>query len=754
MSLTHRFLPCLALLSVLILATQARPQEPAAPAAPEQPAAANPPAAPDQPAAAEQPPTASPQSLWEDMLHFIRVARPDLAQSYGEALLKATATDDTTLLDIVQNSPHRDADQQLLLQAQQIDKLKPVADQLIARLRTARMKMARDKDRVLADIANLTKGTRANDSATARLRAAGQFAAPYLLATLVDDRQEAVHPYVLTAMIAIGRPMAAPLAAALPHLDPRAMMQVADALAEIGYAQALPALKAVLEDPKVNPAAHARVQTAYDRLAQTSSLPADTSAADLYLLLAQNCYADAGTRPYDLPGYDAQSARGVIWEYTRDPGLMWDEVPTNLFGDVLAMRAAKQALRLKPDLGPALSLWLAANLSREARLAPGQTDATYHEGHPASYFIRIAGPARQLEVLDMALAAGDQALALKAIDALSGSASIGILTDSGQRSQPLIRALFGSDRRLSYAAAFALARAHPQAPFPGSPRLVWVLTDALRQTATKYAVVVGSNPEQRNQLAGILAGKDLGYLVDQAPALPGVIDLLATRPGVDVLVVTGDADTIRAFMRQSAQDPRLAGVPVVAVASEKDQSVLVAAYLDEARKPIVTSGADPAKLTAALEQATKTGGGAAISQEEATGYTLTSLAILRDLAACHSSPFHVTDAQAALILALKDPRAEVIAPAAAVLALLPTAEAQKALADAALDAARPEPQRIALLNSLADSATQIGCRLDKPQVDQLVELVQGAQGDLATAAARVYGALAMPASAVVQALTK
>jgi hypothetical protein len=739
MPFSHRLLlPCLALLGVLILAPQARPQDQAEPADQNQTAAA------------------SLESLWSDFLHFVRVARPDLARDYGQALLKATANDDAKLMAIVQNSTHFDADQRLLLQAQQIDALKPVADQLIERLQAARMKVARDKDRILADIADLAKGARANDNATARLRAAGEFAAPYLLATLLDDSQESMHPYVVVAMAAIGRPMVAPLSAALPALAPRPMMQVADVLAEIGYAPALPAMKQVLENPKLNAVARGRVQTAFDRLARSSTLTPDVSAADLFLMFGRTCYATAATRPYDLSGYDAQSARGIVWEYTREPGLMWEPVPTAIFGDVLAMRAAKQALALDPNLGQALSLWLAANLSRESRLAPGEVDATYHQDHPASYYIRIAGPTRQLEVLDMALGAGDQALALKAIEALSGSAGNSILTGSDNRAQPLIRALFSTDHHLGYAAAFALARAHPQAAFPGSARLVWVLADAVRQSTTKYAVVVGSNNDQRNQLAGMLAAKPLGFQVDQAPALAAVSDLFATRPGIDLLVVAGDPASIRAIMLQSAQDPRLAGVPVVAVVPDADQSALLAGFLDQARKPIVTSAGDAAMLAAAVDQAAKTAGPTAITTEEATDYALVSLGLLHDLAACPcaASALRVVDAQPALIAALADPRPQVVTQAAGVLDLLPTGEAQKALAEAALETSRPQPQRVALLNSLADSAQQIGCHLDKPQLDKLANLVQTAQGDMAAAAARVYGALAMPASAIVQTIIK
>ena len=98
MSMTRRFWLCITLLSVFVASPAALAQE------------------------------ATPQSRWEDFLHYVRVARPDLAGASASALL--TDVDDETLLDVVEsNVMYRDWET-TLERAKQIDTLAEVARQL------------------------------------------------------------------------------------------------------------------------------------------------------------------------------------------------------------------------------------------------------------------------------------------------------------------------------------------------------------------------------------------------------------------------------------------------------------------------------------------------------------------------------------------------------------------------------------------------------------------------------------------------
>ena len=141
-------------------------------------------------------------------------------------------------------------------------------------------------------------------NALERLRAAGQFAAPELLATLVDLNQKSLHPYVTSAMVAIGRPMVNPLSTALPELEPVPMGHVARVLTQIGYPEALPAMKLVIEDQGIDSGAREAVDSAYRQLAASRGIAAEQSAADLFLALGMKYYFNATSGEEVIAGYD------------------------------------------------------------------------------------------------------------------------------------------------------------------------------------------------------------------------------------------------------------------------------------------------------------------------------------------------------------------------------------------------------------------------------------------------------------------
>ena len=127
------------------------------------------------------------------------------------------------------------------------------------------------------------------------------------------------------------------------------------------------------------------------------------------------------------------------------------------------------------------------------------------------------------------------------------------------------------------------------------------------------------------------------------------------------------------------------------------------------------------------------------------------MATLREVA-LDSDVYRVVDAQSALIAALADERFEVVAGAANVLSLIDTADAQQAIADAALRATGDD--QITLLDALSESATYYGNKLNDVQITTLAKLVEDSTGPNADAAARAHGALTLPTSAAVQQILK
>lgn len=694
--------------------------------------------------AAEGPPLAQ---LWDDFNHYVLIARPELAAAAGQALLQRAQPQE--LVDIVEASRFQDYDQ-TLVRAGKIPAVAAVAARLDAAIRQGQVARIREPHRLREAVERLGEGQRAELRATDLLRQAGQFAAPYLLEALMNPQQQRLHPYVRTAMVQVGEPLVYPLSVALGHLDPALQRQVGQILGQIGYARALPYLKELLDTGKLDAETARALQSAFNSIAAAAGQASQVSADQLFLRLGQDFY-QAESRGLPLPGYDAQTERGVVWQYAPDTGLVAVPVPAAVFGDVLAMDAARRALLLNPNLDAALSLWLGANLRRENRLPEGQSDPTYRLPNPASFYAMMAGPPRQQDVLAMALADRDSDLARDAIAALAATAGTFQMVQSGQAAQPLLEALSYPDRRVRFDAALALTNARPTTPFPGSFRVVPVLAEALRQSAQRFALVVGPQDQLRDLSASVHAA---GYTPISGTALADVADQIQAAPGVDLILAAGNPAAIKLLADQTAQDYKLRNVPIVAAVAAQDLASANDRLGNQPRIFLTHRGPDAPELQAVIERATQSVAGQALAGEQAGDYAMRALTALREIAVTRGEVFNVVDAQPALIESLRDPRAEIVVAAASVLALINSEEAQRAIAEPVIQAQLPPDLRIALLGSLAESATYWGNRLTPIQLDRIGTIATSSSGELALAASRAHGALALPTANAVRMLVQ
>ncbi len=696
------------------------------------------------PAAAQE---ADADKQWANFNHYVLIARPDLAQSAAEALLQV---DDDTLLAAVEAGDYKDYDR-TFVRAAKIDGLREASLKLEQKVQAARIGKSRDEARIAADIALLAEGQRPYRNAVQRLQAAGQFAAPQLLATLLDDKQKTLHPYIITAMVTVGRPMVTPLAIALPDVNPVAQRQIAQVLTQIGYPDPLPYLKQVMEDEQTDPDARKAVAVAYDQLSAKVDLPRDISAAGLFYILGKSQFRTATHSPDDFVGYDKTDDVGLLWTYGAKIGLVSIPVPGPIYGDVLAMRNAKHALKLNPAMDQALSLYLMANLRRENRLPDGVADPSYPDTmEPPDYYAMLAGPARVNDVLETALDNADAALALDAIGILAGIAGTDALINKGGAYQPLLRALSYPDRRVRFNAAVALGNARPSAAFDGSFRVVPVLAEAVRQSEDRYALVLADNQEDLN--VKMAAMGDLGYRVIGGLSLTDVSGEVQSSPGVDLIVTDVSPDALSGIVAQTASDYKLGAVPILALVSAESLPRLSDWAADHPRVSAALDTDEPSDIREAVEAATASYVGQPMDAEEATAFSESALVVLRELALEANGIYPIADAQSALILALKDERPQIVEGAGAVLSLINNADAQQAVAAAALTAGGDE--QISLLDSLSESATYFGNLLKPAQLDQITELVESSTGDTALAAARAYGALGLPTSDAVKMILK
>lgn len=672
--------------------------------------------------------------LWADFAHYVRIASPELA---GEAAAALASADAGELLDAVEASDYDNPDR-LFQRAAGMEAIADVAAEVQAKIQVARLERSREPERIAADISSLSKGQRAYDNATQRLKAAGQFAAPQMLAALLDQTRGAEHPVIMRSMTDIGRPLVAPLSIALPKLSPVAQGQLAEVLGTIGYPQAMPALKQVIENPKTDPTARQLAQDALVAIASNSRVPQGASAADLYLALGDGAYKTATTTPAALDTYDQDTDTGVVWNYdskltvTGGPGLIPVVVPGAIIGDVTAMQSAETALSLNPDLDAALSLFVTANLRRENRLPDGEIDRSYSsDRQEPSFYAMVAGPQRLHDVLATALDAQDADLALDAIAALSATASLDAL-------QPLVRGLGYPDRRVRFRSAEALAYAMPEESFTNDFRVVPVLGDAVRQGDSRIALVVAESQDDRNELLSAIASQ--GFQTIDGETVRAATGLVAVTPGIDLILVKGDINQIDRALVDSQGNYKLASSPIVALAGAEDQIRLSGEFEDEDRISVILDGADT--LTAAVEQLSASYSGSTLSPQESQAFALSALSLLREIAVSQTA-YDVMDALPALIEAVQDPRPEVAIAAGDTLSRIDDPTAQAAIAADAIS--RGGEVQIAHLIDLAESANAHGNLISAPMSDDILMLVKTAQDPaLAVAAAQAHGALALP----------
>lgn len=672
--------------------------------------------------------------LWADFAHYVRIASPELA---GEAAAALTAADSGALLDAVEASSVNDPER-LFQRAAGMDAIAEMSAEVQAKIQAARLDRSREPERIEADIAKLSQGQRAYDNATQRLKAAGQFAAPQMLAALLDEKRADEHPAIMRSMKDIGRSLVAPLSIALPKLNPVAQGQVSQVLSDIGYPQAMPALKQVVESSKTDPTARRAAQDAIANIAANSRVTTGASAADLYLALGSGAYKTATSNPAALDTYDLDTDTGVVWSYDRKltvtggPGLIPVVVPGQIIGDVTAMQSAEAALALNPDLDAALSLFVTANLRRENRLPDGENDRSYSsDRQEPSFYAMVAGPQRLHDVLATALDAQDSDLALDAIAALSATASLDAL-------QPLVRGLGYPDRRVRFRSAEALAYAMPEESFDNDFRVVPVLGDAVRQGDSRIALVVADSQDDRNELLSAIASQ--GFQTIDGPSVQAATGLVAVTPGVDLILVKGNINTVNRTLVDSQGNYKLAATPIVALTSADDQARLSGEFENEDRISVILEGADT--LAAAVDQLSASYSGSTLSPQESQAFALSALTLLREIAVSQTA-YDVNDALPALIEAVQDPRPEVAIAAGDVLSRIDDPTAQAAIAADAIS--RTGDVQVAHLIDLAESANAHGNLISAAMSDDILMLVKTAEDPaLAVAAAQAHGALALP----------
>ncbi len=676
-----------------------------------------------------------PALLLKDYIHYITVAQFDLAAANAQALLNLGITP-VEFVDVVESDPRLEARfDEAYRRSQRRTELESLGASLFELYDDGRKARARDPQEIRRNIDLLTQNRRAQLLARDRIAAAGEYAVPHLLGVLTAQRNPLLENEVQEVMVSkLGPNAVAPLCAALPQLPPEVGESVIRVLGRIPYRMSLPYLyeaSVAGETAAVREAAVAAIRNiegTYDN---------GTPLGARYRELGENYYGE----PPSLTRFAGEDFQ-LLWEYRPDTGLYPVAIRTEVYHEARAMELAEKSLELDGSDRWALALWLASNFSRELDQPEGYENPAYGpERRDAMYYAVAAGAPSSQEVLRRAIQDRDTRLARKAIEALSRSAS-GVDLAEGFGSQiPLVEALYYPDRRVQYEAALALGSANPVSGFDGADRVVPLLSSAIREAGTRYAVVVADDLEEQQRIRTLLESR--GYeVLPPVKTLRDAEESISEVAGVDLMIGRTTPDRLQDMIESARQSNRLAATPVLGITSFNGVNRMSSTYAGDPLTRVVREGVSLQEIGEGARQLVEEAAGSPVTEAEAEAYAIACLNVLRELSVSRNGVLEVADAAPSLISALSETTGEVRIEVADVLSRIGQQRVQIALMDAALSSV--DEEQVVLLEKMISSAKRFGNLLESRHVEELMDIADYGDDREATVAAALIGALNLP----------
>jgi len=673
------------------------------------------------------------QNNWRMMVHYFKLARFDLAKQVGDKVLQAKPAAEVVLA--LAESPSTGYD--LVVKMILIPEMGDVPARLLALADEGMRTKKTDVARIQANLLRLGDGPRPYFLGEKELAYSGPYVVPSALAVLQDPGRKDLAPMVIKALVEIGKPVVLPLTRALATPDEKLKETIATVLGDIGYPYAVPALKALVENPKTGEGVKAAATKAILKIGDETLLK--TPAKQLYLELADKYYY--GKITVDCPD---------LFDWVAGTGLIYKAVSPKAMNDLLAARACSDALKVDPGALEAVAMWLTVLLDAEAKEGKParEIDPFLPKEMPTlDFFAESAGQQHLYRVLDRSLKDHNTAVAVRGCKALEHVADEDFLTLYGQGDlgSPLVMALNYPDQRVRFAATFALAAIRPAKSFTGAGRVVPTLTEALNLEAQKSVLLVEPEADNRNRLQAKL--KEGGWTVVTATTGNQAISSARAMPRIDAVVVSsrtkdvGHADII-SLLRS---DYQTAMTPLIVLSYPDDP--VKASWLEsnipylKALDPTVDADALVTEIDAQKQKA----GSLVLDGDAARAISLRSAQVLKEIAVA-SRVYSAAKARQSLLDSLTNRPDELVIAVLGALSEIPDAEVTVAMAKVGVDGQRSKPVRIAALKSLAHSARTVGNKLDATEIAALQAMAGSPDDQLRDAAGEALGSLDLDAS--------
>lgn len=639
----------------------------------------------------------TPEEVWGVVDFFTKVGQPDQALPYLKAFL-ARESPDSLLLEL------RDRyGVGTFLRLQDDPKTAALARPLIRRLVAAQKRQATDIERLKPSVALLGKSPEERRLALNELRRAGSWAVPAIASGVPEVGEPATR-----ALSELEQNAVPGLVGALEAPDPEVAAAAARALGQIGDREALPFLIAPAHDAS-KPALASAAQEAWRKLSG-AEMPADP---------AKQLAAEAGrylAHKVRMPG--GETVTIWTWPEGQKDGPVPQEVSPSKAEEILGLRLADRALKINPDSPDAKLIRLAIQLDKavERAGAAAFSGAPTPELQKALDDAKAAGPGTARSLLDVAL--HDRLPNL-------GAAAIGIL---GPDLPALARASTFPDRRVQYAAARAMIGAKPERTFPGASHAVPTLARFLDPVPLAQAAVITVDTTRGNQIVQDL--KALGY--EGKLYTTGVAGVQEAFDSAYVeLIVVGPGDTGGHYdrletLKNLRADARSAGIPIFLAGTDGDEIRLERVARQYPRMGFIVAPGSPQTLQNQIIPQLEAMGHSPLADSERSAFAKGAAEAIAAVAADPKSPF-APDLPAATPALLRASRgAEVGGPATTALSGIPDPDAQRRLAEIALDVTNEGPARLEAARWFIASEKRFGPLLTSAQILRLADAAKAA----------------------------
>ena len=535
---------------------------------------------------------------WGDFLHYARIGRFELAKDYAQKFLERNP-DPVRVLELADNNPN--GYKLLIKMHADSQQLKDVSEQILNLIEEGRFIKRIDPVIIRKEIKKLSSTMRAAVKAQKRLHNAGEYAIPYMLEAMADPSREEEFANIVTALPKIGRDAIRPLAIALNTDNMAIKLEIIRALGDIGYPQAIPHLKNVMENDPVDQMKK-EAEIAVTKINPSAlKLP----ASELYFQLAESYYYHAESLSPRVADF------ANIWFWNEEDGkLKRVEVDNGHFFELMSMRINELALKADENIGKAIALWIAAFFKAEA--AVSEQPSYFDENHAdAMTYATTAGPEYLHVALERALKDKNADVALGVVEALAANAGEKSLLYRVGTEQPLVKALSFSDTPVRYSAAIAIGGANPNTEFVGSSLIIENLSEAVLRTGAEQ---IGA------ELADMYAIRAVDVMYELAKTRNLVIDLTPAREAlvtvtlgswnemqikagkVLALMPSPDAQRAVADMGLSEENPlqvRTEAFSSLAVSAKQNANLLTTEQIDAIYALISADDTDPELRSAA-----------------------------------------------------------------------------------------------------------------------------------------------------------